>query len=117
MDGRYVEPPPEVGHAEHLERRARLAEDRLAEVLGLADHVGTLSEGRAADLICVSVDGPHSAPMYDPFSHMVFAARASDVRHVMVRGEVVVRNRELKTLDVERIEAQVREFSETMRPS
>jgi 5-methylthioadenosine/S-adenosylhomocysteine deaminase len=55
--------------------------------------------------------------MYDPFSHMVFAARASDVRHVMVRGEVVVRNRELKTLDVERIEAQVREFSETMRPS
>ncbi len=90
---------------------------RGAEVLGLADHVGTLSEGRAADLICVSVDGPHSAPMYDPFSHMVFAARASDVRHVMVRGEVVVRNRELKTLDVERIEAQVREFSETMRPS
>ena len=90
---------------------------RGAQVLGLADTIGTLTEGYDADLICVSVDGPHSAPMYDPFSHMVFAARAADVRHVMVRGDVVVRNRELITLDQERIEAQAREFSETIRPS
>jgi 5-methylthioadenosine/S-adenosylhomocysteine deaminase len=90
---------------------------RGANVLGLADTIGTLTEGYDADLICVSVDGPHSAPMYDPFSHMVFAARAADVRHVMVRGKVVVRNRELTTLDGERIEAQAREFSESVRPS
>lgn len=90
---------------------------RGAEVLGLGERIGTLSEGRDADLICVSIDGPHTAPMYDPFSHMAFAARASDVRHVMVRGAVLVRNRELKTLDRERIEAQAREFSESIRPS
>jgi 5-methylthioadenosine/S-adenosylhomocysteine deaminase len=90
---------------------------RGAEVLGLGDRIGILSEGREADLICVSIDGPHTAPMYDPFSHMVFAARSSDVRHVMVRGTVLVRNRELKTLDSERIEAQAREFSESIRPS
>jgi 5-methylthioadenosine/S-adenosylhomocysteine deaminase len=90
---------------------------RGAEVLGLGNRIGTLSEGREADLICVSIDGPHTAPMYDPFSHMVFAARASDIRHVMVRGTVLVRNRELKTLDGERIEAQAREFSESIRPS
>jgi 5-methylthioadenosine/S-adenosylhomocysteine deaminase len=88
-----------------------------AKVLGLDDRIGTLVEGHDADLICLSIDGPHTAPMYDPFSHVVFAARASDVRHVLVRGEILVRNRELKTLDRERIEAQVREFSETVRPS
>jgi 5-methylthioadenosine/S-adenosylhomocysteine deaminase len=55
--------------------------------------------------------------MYDPYSHMVFAARAADVRHVVVRGAVVVRNRELQTLDRERIERQAREFSEHLRPS
>jgi 5-methylthioadenosine/S-adenosylhomocysteine deaminase len=55
--------------------------------------------------------------MYDPFSHMVFAARAADVRHVVVQGAVVVRNRELQTLDRERIERQAREFSENLRPS
>jgi 5-methylthioadenosine/S-adenosylhomocysteine deaminase len=90
---------------------------RGAQVLGLADTIGTLTEGLDADLVCVAIDGPHTAPMYDPFSHMVFAARAADVRHVMVRGKVLVRNRELKTLDRERIEAQAREFSENVRPS
>ena len=87
-----------------------------ARVLGL-ENIGTLAEGREADLICVAVDGPHTAPMYDPFSHLVFAARSSDVRHVMIRGQVVVRNHELQTIDQERIEAQAREFSENVRSS
>jgi len=87
-----------------------------AKVLGL-DNVGTLTEGREADLICVAVEGPHATPMYDPFSHLVFAARSADVRHVMIHGQVVVRNRKLLTLDAERIEAQAREYSETIRPS
>ncbi len=86
-----------------------------ARVLGLSDRVGTLSEGLEADLICVEVEGPHTAPMYDPYSHLVYAARADDVRHVVVRGRVVVRNRKLQTIDRERIEAQVRELSETIR--
>jgi len=87
-----------------------------ARVLGL-ENIGTLTEGREADLICVAVDGPHTAPMYDPFSHLVFAARSSDVRHVMIRGQVVVRNHELQTMDHERIEAQARELSEIVRSS
>ena len=87
-----------------------------ARVLGL-ENIGTLVEGREADLICVAVDGPHTAPMYDPFSHLVFAARSSDVRHVMIHGQVVVRNHELQTMDRERIEAHAREFSENVRSS
>ena len=87
-----------------------------ARVLGL-ENIGTLAEGCEADLICVAVDGPHTAPMYDPFSHLVFAARSSDVRHVMIHGQVVVRNHELQTVDRERIEAQAREFSENVRSS
>lgn len=86
-----------------------------ARVLGLDDRVGTLSEGHEADLICISIDGPHTAPLYDPFSHLVFAARSADVRHVMVRGKILVRDRELLTLDRERVEAQAREFSERIR--
>lgn len=86
-----------------------------ARVLGLADRIGSLTEGREADIVCIKVDGPHTAPMYDPYSHLVFAARASDVRHVVIRGRIIVRNRALQTLDLDRIEAQVREFSESVR--
>jgi len=87
-----------------------------ARVLGL-ENIGTLAEGREADLICVAVDGPRTAPMYDPFSQLVFAARSCDVRHVMISGQVVVRNHELQTMDRERIEAQAREFSELVSSS
>ncbi|MEJ2189663.1 MAG: amidohydrolase family protein [Acidobacteriota bacterium] len=86
-----------------------------ARVLGLDDRIGTLTEGREADLICVSVNEPHTVPLYDPESHLVFAARSADVRHVMVRGKVLVRDRKLLTIDRERIEAQVREFADSMR--
>jgi 5-methylthioadenosine/S-adenosylhomocysteine deaminase len=86
-----------------------------ARVLGLSDRIGRLTEGREADLVCIKVEGPHTAPMYEPYSHVVFAARAADVRHVVVRGRIVVRNRALQTLDLDRIEAQAREFSESIR--
>mgnify|MGYP000727110198 CR=1 FL=1 len=72
---------------------------------------------READLVCIKVEGPHTSPMYDPFSHLVFAARSSDVRHVVIDGRVVVRNREIQTLDRERIETQAREFSESISAS
>ncbi|MCU0232635.1 MAG: amidohydrolase family protein [Thermoanaerobaculales bacterium] len=94
-----------------------MATSRGARVLGLDSRIGTLSEGLEADLICVAVEGPHAAPMYDPFSHLVFAARATDVRHVMIGGRVVVRNRVILTLDRERVESQVRALSEKIRPS
>ena len=80
-----------------------------ARVLGLEDRIGTLTEGREADLVCVAVDAPHCVPIYDPYSHLVFAARAADVRHVLVGGKVLMRNRELETLDLETVLAEARE--------
>jgi 5-methylthioadenosine/S-adenosylhomocysteine deaminase len=106
-----------TGNPTVLPARAMLemATSEGAKVLGLANRIGSLTEGREADIVCIKVDGPHTAPMYDPYSHLVFAARASDVRHVVIRGRIIVRNRALQTLDLDRIEAQVREFSESVR--
>ncbi len=80
-----------------------------ARVLGLEDRIGTLTEGREADLVCIAVDQPHSVPIYDPYSHLVFAARSADVRHVLVGGKVVVRNHSLETIDLETVLAEARE--------
>ena len=86
-----------------------------ARVLGLDDRIGTLSEGKEADLICISVDRAHASPLYDPFSHLVYAARASDVRHVLVRGKLVVGDGKLRTIDLERIRAEAAEFALRLR--
>ncbi len=70
-----------------------------ARALGLADQVGSLEVGKRADVIAVALDGLHVAPTTSPWSAIVYAARASDVRHVAVDGAVVVRDRRLLTLD------------------
>ena len=83
-----------------------------ARVLGLEDRIGTLTEGREADVVCIDMSPAHTTPLFDPFSHLVFAARAADVRHVLVRGKTVVRDHKLMTLDIERIKAKANEVAE-----
>jgi 5-methylthioadenosine/S-adenosylhomocysteine deaminase len=70
-----------------------------AAVLGLGGATGTLAPGKAADLIVVDLNQPHLTPLYDPYSHLVYAARAADVRHVMVAGRWLLSDRRFTTLD------------------
>ncbi|MCG6964537.1 MAG: amidohydrolase [Acidobacteria bacterium] len=86
-----------------------------ARVLGLDDRIGMLREGYEADLVCLQVTAPHTTPLYDPYSHLAYAARAADVLHVLVRGRAVVRDRQLTTLDLEEIRAQVKEVTDKIR--
>jgi 5-methylthioadenosine/S-adenosylhomocysteine deaminase len=76
-----------------------LATSQGAGVLGLGDRLGTLRPGKEADLIVVDLNRPHLTPLYDPYSHLVYAAGRGDVRHVMVAGRWLMRHRELLTLD------------------
>ena len=79
-----------------------------AQVLGLGETTGTLTPGKAADLIVVDVNQPHLTPLYDPYSHLVYAARAADVRHVMVGGRWLLSDRRFTTLDWPALAASVR---------
>lgn len=72
-----------------------------ARALGLGDRIGSLEVGKRADVIAVRTDTVHSTPWSDPYSAIVYATRASDVRHVVVDGRLLVRDRALHTLDVE----------------
>src|SRR4030042_3364882 len=71
-----------------------------AQVLGLGATTGTLTPGKAADLIVVAVNQPHLTPFYDPYSHLVYAARAADVQHGMVGGRRLLSDRRVTTLDL-----------------
>ena len=70
-----------------------------AEALGFADVVGRLDAGLDADVIAVDLDTPHAAPTADAPTALVYSARADDVRHVLVRGEVLVEDGRLCRLD------------------
>jgi 5-methylthioadenosine/S-adenosylhomocysteine deaminase len=82
-----------------------------ARVLGLEEAVGTLTPGKEADLIVVDLHQPHLTPLYDPYSHLVYAARAADVRHVMVAGRWLLFDRGFTTLDWPEIAGAIRKGS------
>jgi len=87
-----------------------------ARVLGLAHEIGSLEVGKRADLIVVDTHQPHLTPMYDPVSHLVYAARGSDVLHSVINGQVVMENRDLLTLDEAQVLADARQAAALIRP-
>ncbi len=76
-----------------------LATRQGAQVLGLQHRIGTLAPGKEADLIVVDLNQPHLTPLYDPYSHLVYAAGSADVRHVMLAGRWLLKDRQLTTLN------------------
>ncbi len=86
-----------------------------ADILGLGERIGRLKVGFDADIACFALNSAHSTPVYDPYSHMAFAARASDIRHTIVGGKIVVRDGELQTMDLEELLARSREVAAKIR--
>jgi 5-methylthioadenosine/S-adenosylhomocysteine deaminase len=82
-----------------------------ARVLGLGDRLGSLEVGKQGDILVLDLDVPHMVPVYDITSHLVYAAHASDVCTVIIDGCVVMRDRELLTLDEGEIFARAREMA------
>ncbi|PSQ16110.1 S-adenosylhomocysteine deaminase [Halobacteriales archaeon QS_8_69_26] len=69
---------------------------------------GRIAEGEAADLAVVDLEAPHTTPVHDPVSHLAYAVRGSDVRHTVCDGRILMRDRELRTLDEERVVERAR---------
>lgn len=70
-----------------------------ARVLGLDSEVGSVEAGKRADLIVVSTGSLRHFPRLDVIDTLVYAARAHDVRHVMVDGVMLVRDGQLVSFD------------------
>lgn len=85
-----------------------------AGTLGMASQIGTLEVGKKADLIVLDMDQPHLTPLYNLPSHLVYAARGSDVIHSLINGHLVMENRVLVDLDEGKILAQMREISQNL---
>jgi 5-methylthioadenosine/S-adenosylhomocysteine deaminase len=79
-----------------------------ARAIGLGEQTGSIEPGKRADIIVIDTNQPHLTPLYHPASHLVYAARGTDVRDVMIDGRMVVRCRQVLTLDVERVMATMK---------
>jgi 5-methylthioadenosine/S-adenosylhomocysteine deaminase len=82
-----------------------------AEAIGLGDSIGSLLVGMRADIIQVSFDDVHFIPTYDVISHLVYVADEQDVSSVVVDGKVLMKDREMLTIDTERVKREATELA------
>jgi 5-methylthioadenosine/S-adenosylhomocysteine deaminase len=78
-----------------------------ARVLGTDEISGSLEAGKKADMIIIDIRRPHLIPLYNIFSHLVYAVTGSDVVTAIVDGRVLMEDRVLTTLDVDEVMAAV----------
>lgn len=70
-----------------------------------ADDLGTIEQGNLADIIAVDLDQPHLMATGSIVHSLIEGANGADVRHSIINGKVVMRDRELLTIDWERVSA------------
>jgi 5-methylthioadenosine/S-adenosylhomocysteine deaminase len=87
----------------------RMATAGGAKALGLDAICGTIEVGKRADLILVDLNTIHSQPVNNIFSQIVHCAKASDVKTVMVNGEILMRDRKLTRHDDAKLMADARQ--------
>jgi 5-methylthioadenosine/S-adenosylhomocysteine deaminase len=88
-----------------------------AKAAHLEKEIGSLEPGKKADLILISLNEPNAVPMYDVYSQLAYALKASDVQTVIIGGQVVMRDRKLLTLREDEILAKAREYGKRVAAS
>jgi len=89
-----------------------MATIRGARALHLEKEIGSIEKGKRADLVIVDLDDLNQTPYYNIYSDLVYAAKAGDVRTVIIEGRIVMRDRRLLTLNEETIKADARRYRE-----
>jgi 5-methylthioadenosine/S-adenosylhomocysteine deaminase len=88
-----------------------------ARALHLEKQIGSLEAGKKADLIIINTSAPHAVPMYNAYSEIVYALKASDVRTVVIAGKIVMEDRRMLTLDEKEIVAKAEEYKKKIEDS
>ena len=86
-----------------------------AKALGMDALTGSLETGKKADVIVIDTHKPHLTPLYNPYSHMVYSAKSTDVQHSIINGQLVMENRNFLTLDIDEIIRKSQEKAKAVR--
>jgi len=85
------------------EKALRMATLEGAKALLWDDKIGAIEVGKDADIAIIDFKKPHLSPVFNEISHLVYSAKAADVDTVLVKGKIVVENRRVTTVDVNKV--------------
>jgi 5-methylthioadenosine/S-adenosylhomocysteine deaminase len=88
-----------------------------ARALGLEREIGSLEAGKRADLILLDTGRPHAVPLYNVYSHVVYALKGSDVVTSIINGRVVMLDGRVLTLAQGEVLKRAQEFGRRVAAS
>ncbi|MEK6302680.1 MAG: amidohydrolase [Acidobacteriota bacterium] len=94
-----------------------MATIRGARAIHLDNEIGSLEPGKRADLIIVDMTSSHQSPLYNVYSQLAYATKASDVDTVIINGRLVMLNRRVLTVDERSVRAKAVEYRDRVRKS
>ena len=88
-----------------------------ARALHMEKEIGSLETGKKADLVVLSLNVPNAVPMYDVYSQVVYALKASEVETVVVGGKMLLKDGKLLTVDEAKAMAKAKEYGAKVQAS
>jgi 5-methylthioadenosine/S-adenosylhomocysteine deaminase len=92
----------------------RMATINGAKALGLDACCGSLSVGKAADVIAIDLNHLETQPLYCPVSQIVYAASRQQVTDVWVAGKQLLKQRQLTTINIDNLKAKIDEWQKRL---
>ena len=88
-----------------------------ARALHMEREIGSLESGKKADLLVIDLDKPNAVPMYDVYAQVAYSLKASDVETVLIGGRVVMRDRNVLTVNEDEVVKKAHEYGKKVAAS
>lgn len=86
-----------------------------AKALHMEDKIGSLEAGKLADIIVIDTKAPNMIPVYNPYSALVYSANSANVRHTIVDGKILMEDRNMLTINEEKVRQEALAFTDLVR--
>jgi len=83
-----------------------------ARALNWDNEIGSIEKGKKADLVLLDTNQVNALPLFDPLSHLVYAASGKDVCMTMIDGKIVYQDGKFLTLDYERVKNAAQKYQD-----
>jgi 5-methylthioadenosine/S-adenosylhomocysteine deaminase len=88
-----------------------------ARALHMEKEIGSLEAGKKADFVVLNLNVPNAVPMFDAYSQIVYALKASEVETVVVNGKTVMKDGKVLTVDEAAAMAKAKEYGKKVEAS
>ena len=82
-----------------------------AKAYRMHNNLGSIEVGKSADIQFIDTDSAHMQPLYDPYAQIVYSMHENDIKHLMVNGRFIMKDRDILNIDEDRIKFEARDFA------